>query len=303
MQSIELTGLDGRNPISYFAALGALLAANRMLDGVQPTLTWSTTPIPVPSLMVTTDQSGLVTLIDEDRRRWEDSPSLAPNFDDVKFTAEQQRDYLRHCRDADDDGRSAGLASALVAEGAFAGKGDGKPTDLHFTAGRKQFLVIARTLQREVTLDDIQEALFGPPRYDRPLPTLGWDVSDDRVDALSASTRGDLTRMTMPGTDWLALLGLAMFPVVAGDAQARPPGSEREWKRGGFRWPLWDVPLSAAAIRSLIPHAAEFPDDLDRVGVFQVIHATIRRSDRGGYGSFSPVTTHWERADRGRRDP
>jgi hypothetical protein len=62
--------------------------------------------------------------------------------------------------------------------------------------------------------------------------------------------------------------------------------------------------LTADATRALI--ASEWKvlggggrgDALDprqfRAGVFRIMAAHIRRSDQGGYGSFSPATVEWE---------
>lgn len=294
--SVQLTGLDGRNPMAYFAAIGALLAADRVNPESRIKLSWSAGPIPRPVLHDIGSVDQLVSSIDSDRLAWADAVAL--NFeglDEVKLDASTQRRYLRACRAAADGGRSAGLAAALVAEGAFAGSGDGKPTDLHFSAGQQRFLSIARDLCANVMPSDFVECLVGPWSYSRPMKTFGWDVADDRVYALSVSNPAKETKLTVPGADWLALMGLSAFPVIAVGASASPPGSGGTWKRGSFTWGVWSDALDAASLKALV--VAGWTEDVrrSRVGLFREFRCAIRRSEQGGYGSFGPATVRWER--------
>jgi hypothetical protein len=292
---IELTGIDGRNPMGYFAALGVLLAVSRVRSDLVPRLSWTATPIPRPVLHGELDIDELIDALELDRQRWQGAVAL--NFgdlDDVKLSATQQRDYLRACRIADDDGRSSLLASALVAEGAFAKTGDGKPTDLHFSAGQQRFLVIARGLQERVRPDDLREGVVGPWLYAKAFGTFGWDVSDDRVYALSVSNPSSDTKYTVPGADWLALVGLSAFPVVRDEGKATPPGASGSWKRGAFAWGLWSSPLDWASAAAFVSQGCADVTRASRVGLFRTMRSAIRRSDQGGYGSFSPSTVVWE---------
>ena len=289
---LELTGPDGRNPMGYFAAIGALLVLARVRPERQPRLSWTVAPIPRPVLYGFDDIDEVVAALDEDRRAWIGSPALFFS-DEVKFSAADQRRYLLACRAADDGGRSVSLATALVAEGAFAGKGDGKPTDLHFTAGQQRFLGIAQRLRDEITPGMLAEALVGPWEYSRSFPTFGWDVTDDRVYALSASNPSTDTKYTVPGADWLAFMGLPAWPVVRGDGQARTAGSGGSWKKGYFSWPLWSQPLNQAAVFPLL-NADGASQQTAHLGVFRQMRSLIRRADQGGYGSFSPASVIWE---------
>ncbi|MCB0984213.1 MAG: hypothetical protein KDB06_06120 [Ilumatobacter sp.] len=294
--SVQLTGLDGRNPMAYFAAIGALLAADRVNPDSRIKLSWSAGPIPRPALHGIGSVDQLVSSIDSDRLAWAGAVALSfEGLDEVKLDASTQRRYLRACRAAADGGRSAGLAAALVAEGAFAGNGDGKPTDLHFSAGQQRFLSIARDLCANVMPSDFVECLVGPWSYSRPMKTFGWDVADDRVYALSVSNPAKETKLTVPGADWLALMGLSAFPVIAVGSSASPPGSGGTWKRGSFTWGVWSDALDAASLKALV--VAGWTEDVrrSRVGLFREFRCAIRRSEQGGYGSFGPATVRWER--------
>lgn len=294
--AIELSGLDGRNPMAYFAAIGTLIAASRVRPELEPKLSWSQGLFPRPILHVNLDADELISILDDDRQAWKNAAALrgtANSPDDVKLDAADQRDYLLSCRRADDGGRSALLGPALVAEGSFAHNGDGKPTDLHFAAGNQKFLKIARELQSKVTTSDLREALWGPWTYSKKLSTFTWDMTDDRVHALSAVAPGPNKKDTIPGADWLALMGLAAFPVIRGDGRSFPPGSSGTWSKGLFRWGLWSEPLVSSAVRALIASAWPVTQLTQlRVGVFQVMFSKIRRSDQSA-GSFSPSSVEW----------
>ncbi len=298
MSPVPLDGLDGRNPLAYFAALGCLSAVSRMLPERDVQLSWRPGPLPRPVLHGDgLDPDEVVRLLDRDRVVWHGAAALTfDGLSDVKLDADQQRRYLEACRNAPDQGRSAALAAALVAEGAFAStSGGGKPTDLHFTAGNQKFLVIARHLQQHVTEADLREAAFGPWRYGRSLPTFGWDLSDDRVYAYGFSDPAKTTKNTVPGADWLALVGLSAFPVRRAANRAIPPGASGTWKVGLFRWGVWEVPLTWGAARALIRVGFEARQATAiHAGVFRIYSSRIRRSDQGGYGSFSPSSVEWD---------
>jgi len=294
MEPLELSGIDGRNPMGYLAALGTLLALTRLLPEVRPRLSWTVAPIPRPALHGFNDVDDVVTALDEDRQAWSGSPALFFS-EDVKFSAKDQREYLRACRSATDGGRSAALASALVAERAFAGTGDGKPTDLHFAAGPQKFLSVAQGLQRHVSPDHLANALNGPWRYisQKGCKTFGWDVTDDQLYALSATKPGN-EKETVPGADWLALVGLSSYPVVKDLQQARTSGNSGTWNDGKFSWPLWADPLGWRSIFPLINSDVEVQISA-HVGVFRVLQAPIWRGRKGqGYGQFAPASIIWE---------
>ena len=240
------------------------------------------------------DVSELVSWVDADRERWRRSPILqwpagAP-LADVKPTPDALHDWAgeiaRLGRPGVDDAR---LFCGLLAEGAVAGKGDSKPTHLHFTAGRQQFLSMARDLAAQVGSEALREALSGPWRRASALPSLSWDAGGERIYALRGPDPAGEKRTGEPGADWLAFLGLAFFPVAAHDRSLETTGCWGSWKSGSLIWPLWTVPLTAPVVRSLLsdPHLRDqtTPQRSAR-GISRVLEAPIQRSDQGGYGTF-----------------
>jgi hypothetical protein len=300
-REVELPALDGTNPLGFFTALGVLDVLHRA--GHEPSMRWTSDLVPVPVYQGVSDADELVELIDGDRARWQDSVVLrgpaSGQLDDVKPPPEVLGRWATDVMGTISDTRAdADLFCALLSEGAVDGKGNGKPTHLHFTAGQQKFLVMVRELASRVDAERIREAIFGPWREDSPLPTLSWNSQGERIYALRAVNPSSEKRLGVPGADWLAFLGLAFFPTcaetrnVGEHTSLKTTGCDRSWKRSALRWPLWAVPLERDTIWSLVGDSAVVgkdrlsPDELRARGVLQVMQAPIRRSEQGGYGSF-----------------
>jgi len=308
--AIALTALEGSNPIGFLAALGVLACLERA--GRSSGLRWVDDLVPTPIVTGAASVEELVTLVDADRVWWaRKSLVLGRNeMDDVKAAPSVLRDWGREVCEAwqarPDIWRLSDvrLWTALVAEGALAGKGSAKPTHLHFAAGQQQFLAMARELARSVGPERLHEALVGPWRYDSRLPVFGWDARGARVYALRASDPSKEKRLGVPGADWLAFLGLAFLPVVARNGRLRTTACGRSWKAAPFRWPLWSVPASPPVVAGLVGRRAfaeggkalrDAGRDLRGMDVFAVMEAPVRRSEQGGYGSFGAATQVLER--------
>lgn len=287
----RLSGLIGTNPLGFFAALGALDVAHRA--GLTVALRWTDDIEPVAVLTGVSDVEALAGLADADRQTWLHSPILTWPSDgvrpvDLKVSQADLRHWIAATLDSDDRCH-ADLMSALVAEGAVAGKGESKPTHLHFTAGQQKFLVMVRTLATAVGPADLQLALSGPWSRSSPLPVLGWEAGQERVYAFRGSDPGPEKKLGTPGADWLAFLGLTYFPVANHRERLLTTGCSPEWKRGWFRWPLWSGNLSSDVVRSALADDELWrlnPTSLALRGVSRILEAPVRRSEQGGYGSF-----------------
>jgi hypothetical protein len=124
----------------------------------------------------------------------------------------------------DESRADADLFTALVAEGAVDGRGNTKPTHLHFTAGQQRFLQIARELAAAVDADRLREALFGPWREDSPLPSLSWNSGGERLYALRAIDPAKDKRLGVPGPR-AATAQLHGPPSTTSTPRPRPGGS------------------------------------------------------------------------------
>lgn len=297
MSGTLLEGLEGINPLGFLAALG--IQAAFASESEQPRLWWSddVAPRAVVDIDFTTDR-----IVDQALRtfvQWKDSPTMVPKMekgDELKFSSADLRTYLGQARNGD----SAGiLATALVAEGSLDNQGVSKPTDLYFTAGQQKFLKMAREILERASREDLLTGLEGPWKYESKLPSLMWDITDDRDYALSAKDPSTDKKLTNPGPEALAVLGLSMHPVFAGKGRTLTQGCSGSWKAGYYSWPVWSKPASLNAVRSLLAHAYE-PTLANRYrwfrswGIEKVFRSPIRRSNQGGYGTFGPPEVIWQ---------
>ncbi len=306
---LALEGLDGSNPMGFLAGLGVLT----VLPEHAATLSWTVSVLPTAVLHTDLDHQGVVAAILADRDRVQESvavrfPDPQAPIEDVKFSdPAQTREYLGAAADAEDNGLSEAIAACLVSEVSLDNNGQAKPTDLHFTAGQQKFLEMVRTLGASVTAAHLEEAMVGPWQYADKLPSFMWDISDDRLYALSAVDPAGDKKRTVPGADWLAFRGLALLPLIGmigrfGQAgRTLTPGGAGSWKSGSWSWPLWDAPIHRATVRLLVGQIPRRPLEgpirpwTPPTGVFRAFTSDVTRSDQGGYGTMRPPRIVWER--------
>ena len=303
MDGTHLPALEGTNPLGFFAALGAQTAFSG--EDEQPCLLWSedVTPHAVIDHGFSVERIAEQTLAVA--ARWKDSPALnpvrpdgarVPKGDELKLSPDDITGYLslRGPIEAGGD-----LAAALLAEDSLDNQGVSKPSDLYFTAGQMKFLGMARKILNEVRYEEVVEALVGPWRYASLLPSLGWDVVDDRVYALRANNPAPDKKLTNPGAETLAILGLSRHPVFAGRERTLTQGCYGTWKSGHYSWPLWRKAATPNAVKSLLAHAYDGTAEGRQAwyrswGVFSILRSPIRRSSQGGYGTFGPPEVTWQ---------
>ena len=304
MNGTHLPGLEGTNPLGFLSALGVQVVF--ATDDAQPRLWWSDDIAPHAVVDEDFTVDRIVTRASEAFAYWKDTPaanprradgSEMPKGDELKLTPSDIRTYLGQAVECQ---WSGALATSLVAEGSLDGKGEAKPSDFYFTAGQQKFLDMARKISSAVVAEDIAAGLEGPWRYESNLPSLGWDVVDDPVYALRASDPSGEKKLTNPGPEALALLGLSLYPVFAGRGRTKTQGCSGKWKDGYYSWPLWWRPASLCAVKSLLAHTHEDPVSSSRRrhwyhawGISTVLRSPIRRTDQGGYGTFGPSEVVW----------
>ena len=308
MKQTRLAGLEGTNPLGFLAALGVQVAFST--DDKQPRLSWSTdiTPRAMVDARFTVDRIADRAM--DKLARWKESAAANPQgpdgskltkSDELKLKPNDIRTYLQIAVQSEFGGA---LAPALVAEGSLDKQGVAKPSDLYFTAGQQKFLALARQIMAGVSKGDLVTGMEGPWSYNSKLPSLGWDVADDRVYALRANNPSPEQKLTNPGPEALAILGLTLHPVFASLDKTLTQRCSGSWKAGHYSWPLWHKPASLAVVKSLLAHAdlqSDSPkNDRSRWfrswGVFAIYRSAIRRSSQGGYGTFGPPEIVWQLA-------
>lgn len=308
MEGRKLTGLEGTNPLGFLAGLGVQLLFE---SDLQPSrLWWTDEVIPCAVIDSEVDVETLLQRAVATFKDWAECDALNPELPkgaSLKFTPENLRSYLERTRQ-DKSGNT--IATALVAEGSIDNNKRAKPSDLYFTAGQQLFLKMAKEILRATTKDHLREGLLGPWSYNSKLPSLMWDVVDDRIYALSSFDPAGEKKLTNPGAEALAILGLSRHPVFAGyemstgrgkQGRTLTRGCSGSWKQGYYTWPLWSRPASPKAVDAMLTHATASTGRAMRErsrwyrswGIMQVMRSAIRRSSQGGYGTFGPPEIIW----------
>ncbi|MEL6183880.1 MAG: hypothetical protein AAFU79_04580 [Myxococcota bacterium] len=315
--SIELTGMDGSDPLGFFAALGVLRALDDRAPDGRPRLSWRESASGWrPSIHGADSVDMIAEAVMSDLPSWADEPALAMAYTkageqvapggagairDLKPPPElQRRAFEAAARDAaEGNSRSARTWAAFGTDVATDNAGKIKPTSLHFTAGQQQFLKMVRELREGLQQEDVLEALVGPWTNESRLPSLSWSGTGQRMYALRATDPSTDKRGSTPGAEWLAFLGLSFLPTVPSTGGRGPlvltTGVAGAWKSSTFTWPLWGPPCVASVVESLVSLRglcrAESLAGYERRGrgILQIYRARILRSEQGGYGSFAPA--------------
>ncbi|HEX2685060.1 MAG TPA: hypothetical protein VHN14_00505 [Kofleriaceae bacterium] len=307
MNELILTGLDGQNPLGFFAALGLL----RVLDDdalrrnvPRPALQFPAMGEPVPTVRSDLALDAIIGVVLEDARQQGENHALqfayteqgeravpgdSSAVHDLKPPPSLAKALLEEC--APRARREAALVAGWFSELVQDHNGNTKPTALHFTAGQQSFLEMVDELRQGITSEDVREALLGPWLNTSRLPSLSWDSSIARNYALRASNPSKEKRGSVAAANWLGVIAMEFFPVVPSRDKLVTTGVRGGWKDSMFTWPLWDRPLTASTVAALLRI------DLRRMrssewaafGVIRGYEAAILRSDQGGYGSFSPA--------------
>jgi hypothetical protein len=307
---IDLPGLDGQNPLGFFAALGLLRVLDAHARGTSPArprLAFSDTPPFIARL----SYDGTITQVREivlrDAAEQASSVALGLAYDqsgelcrrdaanatrDLKVPPCGARRFLKDTAMA--GRRDADLAAGFLSDVVQDNNGASKPTAFHFSAGQQAFLDMVEVLRAGLDDAAIDEALIGPWQNTSKLPSLAWDSSVARSYALRASDPSSEKRGSVPAANWLAVHALAFFPVMPEHrrdrAALRTTNVGLGWKNVPFTWPLWNEPAGAQVIASLLKLDPSALDQRERLalGISTVFRSRILRSDQGGYGSFTP---------------
>ncbi len=303
-----LRGLPGDNPMGLLAALGVQAAMAERGDDCE--LHWTDEPIPHAVVSPRRDLAEIAAavrmLAETWLMGWEQDGVRGGALDQtvdlsLKLKPPEIREYLSRARAS---GAVGVLAPCLLAEGSLDNGRKAKPSDLYFTAGQQKFIPTVRKILGEATEEEIVDDMTSPWSYHSKRASLMWDSVDDRRHAYSAAdpTSSQNPKRTNPGAEALAVLGLSRYPCFAAPNRTLTQGCSGTWKRGNFVWPLWTVPATAAAVRSLLAQVAAPSGEHVRRGewyrawgISRIMQSQIWRSSQGGYGTFGPPRVVWQR--------
>lgn len=305
MQTHTFAGLDAQNPLGFLAALGLLRILDdhtRRRQELIPKLAFVDDGQQVAQLQSHLGLDDIKGIVLEDAAEQGQSRALRLAYSDdglvdadsttavrdLKPPPAAARLFLTSIQGA--PRRDADLAAAFFSELVQDNNGNTKPTALHFTAGKQVFLTMVEALRRGVTAPDLDEALAGPWKNTSQLPSLSWDSSASRNYALRASDPAGEKRGSIAGANWLAVHGLAFYPVHVHRSRLKTTAVNGGWKDSVFTWPLWSCPIDARAVGGLLrcDPCRWSTKARNASGVAVVLQAGILRSDQGGYGSFTP---------------
>lgn len=300
-----LNGLNGANPLAFLAALGTLRVINEH-NTVSPSdwrMLWEQNQgywSPVISGDIPLTKEGLIQIIISKPKKMENHPVKLFPYDDLKISCE---DFYHVALDAQHkatltDHQYADFISAFGCESLPVSE---KNTNIQDTAlrtmsgsGHQHFIGFMRELVENTKSEHLQSSLFEAWQYSDPKPSLRWDPFDDRRYALRWNEpAGDPIR-TMRGANRLAIEALPLFPTSPIERKLHTTGfSQSRNKDVLFTWPIWGIPLSINAVRSLISlNELQEPlpsrESLLARGVIEIYRS--QRITNGKYRNFTVAT-------------
>jgi hypothetical protein len=270
--AIELTGLDGSNPLAFLATLGVLRLLTSYSDARNVRLAWNRELRPEVHLDASSSLSiadvllgGLRDAVDE---------GVASLGDIIGVPVEQYRDF---CSGKSVDIHQRSGMSRLMFAAAFASdavvdstKGTVTPNALSFSnkQGGKLLLKDFKTLVSQATSERVRAALFDRWCYlDTGLPTFRWDPLDMRTGAHMATSPTDTETTSVMAANAIAFMGLSYLPTTPADNSLSTTAVNRLDGELHLTWPIWQTPLMSDVVASLLQRC-EWPDDLGIIGRF-----------------------------------
>jgi hypothetical protein len=263
MSCVELTGLRADLPIGVMAALGCLRVLERTSGWQGSKLAWKRTGQGFHATLWTQeekDREGLVAALIEDVKGAADRKELLWS-EQIKTATRES--FVEHAKLAlaGDDGLPDWFAAfgsdlELDAEGRI------EPTPFDMSVARQKFLADARKLAMGLaearglesgkTAGSYREALFGPWQYKDDQHSLGWDPSTMKLGAFTYKAPTAMANAGVRAAVWLAFESLPLFPCFCNHG-LQTLGFRRQGRREvAFCWPVWEAPISLAAVRVLL---------------------------------------------------
>lgn len=327
MNTLQLSGLKGAEPIGFLAALGLLrvLAGRRSFGAVK--LGWSDDSI--WSAVLSTERAcNEEQLIDDllihmrGRAAFPVFAGVKPDgtpldgeaWDDVKVAQDRFAAMLGAVRSEVGlaDRETADFYSSLGSELITLGNKDVvKPSALHMTSGNQAFLESVRELARSLDTstpphpksavppaEAFREAVFARNgdeqqgwRAADEFSAMGFDPAREAVYALTATAPTSTGPRSTRAAVWLAVEAIPFFPVVPISGRLRTRGFD--WRATTFRWPIWNGTLTADAVRTAIGLADVVDEEVAPERLNQLAIRAVMQSERvtigQGYGQLRPA--------------
>ena len=269
MNTLEMKGLDGANPLGMLAALGALRVATLRDPGAR--MGWRDAARIHPLLATSLSLEELAEATCEEARRIARDVASPEYGDIIKVPQEHFRSLAG--RSIPDSALPATLSDAdyfasWASDAVADQNGEVRPTHLSFSnKGGKQFLLRdSRKLAGDCVPDEVVANLRASDALLREGTNLNWDPSALRSYALRWKKPDNDPKQTNVPLNCLAFIGLSALPAMPGTNDLETTGmfEERGTRRLEWRWPIWSDSLSWNAVRSLLARQGVLRRPVDR---------------------------------------
>lgn len=292
--TITLTGLDGGNPLAFLAALGIFRTFSNTRPAQSVKLSWTnagTSWNPVLHLHEQTTKENLLAELHEALRSMANHPALT--FSNNLRIPHQQFRKLAEEALAADDSVAQEFVCAFGCDAIIDEKGDIEDTALRTMsgAGHQHFLKFMNELAKTTEVTHLEEALFGPWRYQDIGPSLRFDPLDDRRYALRWKNPSQDASTSVRGANRLAIEGIPLFPTLPVGSRLETTGFTGHKSNNTFwTWPIWEHPISLDPCRSLLS-SATFAEPSSALSALRSRGiAAVFRSQRITIGKFRNFT-------------
>jgi hypothetical protein len=252
MNTHELKGIDGTNPIGFLAAMGAFRVAT--LRAPNATLAWqSDAPAPYPLLATTLSPEGFAQAVCEEAARV--AEALKKHGDVIKCAPAQYRETCKVHLDhggLPGDLSLADYFSAFACDSVTDKDGFVLPTLLSFSngGGGQKLLKDFAALSILCDLRDVQDNIFGKQIHTKACTNLNWAPNALRSYALRWKDPEKTDKESNVPLHVLAFLGLALFPCAPNGAALGTTGFDGRGK--AWKWPIWTTSAAYHTVTSLL---------------------------------------------------
>lgn len=305
---LELTGLDGSNPLAFLAALGALrtltLAWPERKVKMAWRLVWKWTPVlQIDGAMITREE--VLAALHERLSNKQNEPYFAlqapvgePENSLKKIPQSQYRRFAEMAAQQTKQPDWTDFAVAWGCEIKSRRKKDdiATTTDFDFTAGQQGLLQMVRQTIEETTQKQLEESLFQPWRYADVGLSLRWDLLDETrryaLQAVDPTNSRENPIKTMRGANRLAVEALPLFPVIPERKGVQTTGFVEINNEPSWTWPIWSDGLDMNVVRSVLANAVLYESKPDRArlraqGIEEVYRSRVVMP-AGYYRCFAP---------------
>lgn len=278
-QSVELSAIDGSNPLGFLAAAGALRLLQLSRRSLEVRLAWvraGATWRPVLS----GPANGEELLGDLESAPWVQATQLLDALGlDLTVAPGVYRTFAAA---AATDYALSPFAAAFGSEACVEDRADRiQRTQFCFItgSGHQHFIGTVAELAKCATRTHLQQALFGPWRRERG-KSMRWDPGDAAEYALLAADPGPEGASAVWGANRLAVEALPLLPTAPRlrGLLTAGFGDTAGLRELAFTWPIWSAPTGLAEIGALLGRAElarPLPDPavLRELGVAAVFRA------------------------------